>query len=188
MDRPSGMDDDGWLISIDRCPSPNANDRPAGVPVSLVVIHNISLPPGDFGGPYIEALFTNRLDPEIHPYFETIAALKVSAHFLIRRDGQIIQFVSLHKRAWHAGLSSFQGRDNCNDFSVGIELEGADETPYEDQQYSSLAWLVSCLKTLMPDIGSNIAGHSDISPGRKTDPGSAFDWARLEGLLDRSTH
>lgn len=164
--------------------SPNADDRPAGIKPELVVIHNISLPPGEFGGPWIDALFTNQLSPHQHPYFETIADLKVSAHALIRRDGTVIQYVPWHRRAWHAGLSSWRGRERCNDFSIGIELEGTDDQPYEPIQYSRLSELLALLfdsyTSLAPE---RIVGHCDISPGRKTDPGRSFDWQRLHQTL-----
>jgi AmpD protein len=149
-----------------------------------MVIHGISLPPGEFGGPWIDQLFTNCLDPAGHSYFQEIAGMQVSAHFLIRRDGELVQYVPVNRRAWHAGESSYAGRVRCNDFSIGIELEGEDETPYEDAQYSCLAKLIS---TLRADIASlrnaEIVGHNDVSPGRKTDPGAAFDWTTLNGLL-----
>jgi AmpD protein len=156
--------------------SPNQDERPPGVAVSLVVLHSISLPPGEYGGDAIERLFTNRLDPQAHPYFKEVHAMRVSAHFLIRRDGELVQFVPVARRAWHAGVSSWRGRSRCNDFSVGIELEGTDDTPFADAQYASLVPLLKslCLR--------DIVGHSDIAPGRKTDPGPRFDWARL--LLD----
>lgn len=166
-------------------PSPNCDLRPAGTGIDLIVVHGISLPPGEFGGPWIEQLFTNRLDPAAHPYFEAIAHLKVSAHILIRRDGEIIQFVPFDKRAWHAGESCFQDRNCCNDYSIGIELEGTDETPYTDTQYAQLAQLIACLQQAYPEITrERITGHSDIAPQRKTDPGPAFVWAKLHHELD----
>jgi AmpD protein len=161
--------------------SPNRDARPAGEVVTLIVVHGISLPPGVFGGDAIERLFTNRLDPAAHPYFASIAALRVSAHFLIRRDGRLVQFVPCGERAWHAGESAWKGRVRCNDFSVGIELEGADDVPYAPAQYAMLARLVRALWRRFP--GADVAGHSDIAPGRKTDPGPAFDWVRLQRLL-----
>ena len=165
-------------------PSPNCDDRPPGCAPELVVVHGISLPPGEFGGPWIEQLFTNRLPPGGHPYFAQVAALRVSAHALIRRDGSIVQFVPLTLRAWHAGASSWRGRERCNDFSVGIELEGADHVPYGEAQYASLAALVAALLDAYPAMTpDSIAGHSDIAPGRKTDPGPAFEWPRLHALL-----
>lgn len=159
------------------CPSPNYNDRPDATAISLLVVHNISLPPGQFGGPYIEDLFLNRLDAQAHPYFQGISQLRVSSHFLIRRDGRLLQFVACDKRAWHAGVSSFEGRENCNDFSLGIELEGADDIPYEAAQYDALAAVTALLQQHYPAIADErITGHENIAPGRKTDPGPAFDW------------
>lgn len=144
------------------------------------MVHGISLPPGQFGSGDIEALFTNKLDPTAHPYFAEVAHLEVSAHFLIRRTGEVLQFVSTDERAWHAGVSSWCGREHCNDFSIGIELEGTDDTPYEDAQYNVLVALISVLLNHYPSIRSDaIVGHSDIAPGRKTDPGPAFDWQRV---------
>jgi len=149
-----------------------------------VVVHGISLPPGVFGGPYIDALFTNTLDPEAHPFFAEIRDLRVSAHLLIRRDGSWVQYVPFHRRAWHAGVSCFQGRERCNDFSIGIELEGADAVPYEAAQYQALARVIGLLAATYPGIGpGRVVGHCHIAPGRKTDPGPAFDWTRLEVLL-----
>jgi len=165
---------DGLLEGARFVASPNRDARPEGVTIELVVIHNISLPPGEFGGPGIEDLFLNRLDPAAHPYFAGVAHLRVSAHFLIRRDGGLTQFVPCTERAWHAGVSQWRGRERCNDFSIGIELEGADEIPFEDAQYASLARLITALKGRYPIVA--IAGHSDIAPGRKTDPGPLFDW------------
>lgn len=176
------VDDGGWLAGASRCPSPNCNDRPDDE-ISLVVIHGISLPPGEFGGSHIEELFSNRLSPDKHPYFATVYQLQVSAHLLVRRDGGIIQFVPFGKRAWHAGRSSFLGRENCNDYSIGIELEGTDDIPYTDAQYASLCGILRALQRRYPAIGQHIAGHSDVAPGRKTDPGPAFDWARLDSLM-----
>ncbi|WP_456417714.1 1,6-anhydro-N-acetylmuramyl-L-alanine amidase AmpD [Thiolapillus sp.] len=174
-----------WLSSVRHCPSPNCDDRPAGALIDLLVIHNISLPPKQFGGPWIEDFFLNRLDPSQHPYFQEIHHLRVSAHFLIRRDGEILQFVPMHKRAWHAGESCFQGRSRCNDFSIGIELEGADDIPYTDAQYQRLAWLSRTIMEACPAIcKERIAGHQDIAPNRKTDPGPAFDWRRYLSLLE----
>jgi AmpD protein len=164
--------------------SPNHDARPPGVEVSLAVVHAISLPPGQFGGDAIERLFTNRLDPAAHPHFESIAHLRVSSHFLVRRDGALVRFVPLERRAWHAGASSWRGRSRCNDFSVGIELEGADDAPFEDAQYGALAALLAQLRAELPLRA--IAGHSDIAPGRKTDPGPRFDWGRL--LLDLASN
>jgi len=174
------LDADGWVAGIVRRSSPHADERPAGVDIGLVVIHGISLPPGEFGGPWIEALFTGRLDPDAHPYFAAIRDVRVAPHLLVRRGGEIVQFVSCLRRAWHAGRSSWRGRVECNDYSVGIELEGDDETPYAEAQYAALARLIPALRDAYPDIGAEgIAGHADVAPGRKTDPGPAFDWDRL---------
>ncbi len=160
--------------------------RPAGVLPELLVVHGISLPPGEFGGPWIDRLFTGTLPADAHPYFRDIATQRVSAHALIRRDGQIVQYVPFGERAWHAGQSSYRGRTACNDFSIGVELEGTDETPYTDAQYQALAALTVALLAAYPSLSAQaIAGHSDVAPGRKTDPGPAFDWARLRALLDR---
>jgi N-acetyl-anhydromuramoyl-L-alanine amidase len=164
--------------------SPNQDDRPPGVEVSLVVLHSISLPPGEYGGDAIERLFTNRLEPNAHPYFREAHALKVSSHFLIRRDGALVQFFPVERRAWHAGVSSWRGRGRCNDFSVGIELEGTDDTPFEDAQYVALHCLLTDLRSKLPL--RDIAAHSEIAPGRKTDPGARFDWRRL--LLDLASN
>ena len=174
----------GWLLGARRVPSPNFDSRPGGILPELIVVHGISLPPDEFGGPWIDRLFTNTLPPAGHPYFEKIKDLKVSTHLLIRRDGELVQYVSLHERAWHAGASSYQGRERCNDFSVGIELEGADEIPYEPAQYRILSAVILELCRAYPALSTErIAGHSDIAPGRKTDPGPAFDWQRLYALL-----
>ena len=174
----------GWLPQARRVPSPNWDERPQGLAIDLLVIHGVSLPPGEFGGPWIDALFQNRLDPGAHPYFGPIATLRVSSHLLIRRDGKLIQYVDLRQRAWHAGVSWFGGRERCNDFSIGIELEGADEIPYEPVQYQVLADTSRVLLRHFPAITpERIVGHSDIAPGRKTDPGPAFDWARYRQLL-----
>jgi N-acetyl-anhydromuramoyl-L-alanine amidase len=164
------------LIEITEIASPHWDERPEGERISLIVIHNISLPPGEFGGRHIDDLFLGRLDPEAHPYFREIAGLEVSSHFLIRRDGEIVQFVPPDKRAWHAGASQWRGRERCNDFSIGIELEGADDVPFAEPQYDSLARLT---RALMERYGPlELAGHSDIAPGRKTDPGPWFYWDR----------
>jgi AmpD protein len=160
--------------------SPNRDARPDGTAITLVVVHGISLPPGEFGGDGIVRLFTNRLDPAAHPYYATIADLRVSAHFLIRRDGALLQFVRCGERAWHAGASAWRGRARCNDFSIGVELEGADAVPYTAPQYTMLARLVKALRRRYPI--ADVVGHSDVAPGRKTDPGPAFDWARLARL------
>lgn len=178
---------DGWLSSpnVRRCPSPNYNERPDSEEVSLLVIHNISLPPGEFQNGCIERFFTNCLCAGDHPYFATIADLQVSAHCLIQRDGAVIQFVPFHLRAWHAGQSEFRGRKNCNDYSVGVELEGADDVPYTDEQYEVLSCLTRELMISYPAIEvGRIVGHADIAPQRKTDPGPAFDWSRYHGRLE----
>lgn len=159
--------------------SPNCDARPAGTAVTLLVLHAISLPPGEYGGDAIERLFTNRLDPGVHPYFKEIQGLKVSSHFLVRRDGELVQFVPVHKRAWHAGASSWRGRSRCNDFSIGVELEGAEGDRFTAAQYASLVSLVRKLHL------RDIAAHSDVAPGRKTDPGAGFDWPRLLASLSR---
>ncbi len=172
------------VVGVRFVPSPNYDERPANSPLSLIVIHNISLPPNEFGGPYIEQLFTNQLDPNEHPYFKKIAQNKVSAHLLIRRNGELLQFVPFNMRAWHAGESNYNGRSRANDFSIGIELEGADEVPYEPEQYSVLASLVDALRMAYPSLNKqDIAGHSDIAPGRKSDPGLAFNWEKFRDLL-----
>lgn len=178
------MDQEGWLGCARHCPSPNHGERPPEAVISLLVIHNISLPPGQYGGPDIEAFFCNRLDCDQHPFYREIAHLKVSAHGLIRRDGELVQFVPLLKRAWHAGRSCFEGREECNDFSIGVELEGCDDEPYSDAQYRTLVALSQKLMALFPAITPDrIVGHEHIAPGRKTDPGPAFDWRRyLEEL------
>ncbi|MCH8070716.1 MAG: 1,6-anhydro-N-acetylmuramyl-L-alanine amidase AmpD [Proteobacteria bacterium] len=167
-----------------QCPSPNQDDRPAGMGPDLIIIHGISLPPGNFGGPHVQELFTNCLDWDAHPYFTEMRDLKVSAHLLICRDGDLIQFVPFGRRAWHAGESCFRGRSCCNDFAIGIELEGEDETPYTDEQYRHLIAVVRAICECYPNITTrHIAGHCDVSPGRKSDPGPAFDWLRLyDGL------
>lgn len=179
---PPDFDAAGWLIGARRIDSPNADERPAGTETSLIVIHNISLPPGKFGGDDIADLFTNRLDPAAHPYYAGIAQLRVSAHFLIRRRGELLQFVPCDRRAWHAGVSTWQGRERCNDFSIGIELEGTDDRPFTQAQYRRLAALIRKLRRTYPVV--DMVGHSDIAPGRKTDPGPYFDWSRLHRMLD----
>jgi AmpD protein len=174
----------GWLRPARRLPSPNCDDRPAGIEPDLVVVHGISLPPGEFGGPWIDQLFTNTLPPAAHPYFAGIADLRVSAHLLLRRDGEVVQYVPFQRRAWHAGVSSWQGRERCNDYSIGIELEGDDHSPYESAQYAMLARVIALLCRAYPRIGPDrVVGHSDVAPGRKSDPGMAFDWPRLRSLL-----
>jgi AmpD protein len=171
------IDADGWLPGVLRVESPNCDERPAGTEISLLLIHSISLPPGEYGGDAIEHLFTNRLDPDAHPYFREIEGLKVSAHFLVRRDGRVIQFVPVYRRAWHAGASSWRGRTACNDFSIGVELEGTDHGPFEEAQYQALEELIARLRSALPL--RDVATHSDVAPGRKTDPGPGFSWNRL---------
>jgi len=175
------LDSEGRVAGARFVPSPNCDARPAGRAIDLLVIHHISLPPGEFGGPGIVELFTNRLDPAAHPYYATVAGMKVSVHFLIRRDGELSQFVPCGARAWHAGESSWKGRAQCNDFSIGIELEGTAEAPFTAAQYRQLARLTRALKARYPI--RDIVGHSDIAPGRKSDPGPHFDWARYRDLL-----
>ncbi len=178
---------DGLIQPAIQCASPNQDERPNGCCPELLVLHGISLPPGEYGGPHIEQLFTNRLDPAEHPYFAEVHEMRVSAHLLLRRDGSLIQFVPFSRRAWHAGLSSFRGRDCCNDYSIGIELEGVDDLPYSDQQYLHLAPVISALRDAYPALDTrSIAGHCDIAPGRKDDPGPAFDWLRLYDALSDS--
>lgn len=167
-------------------PSPNCDDRPDPADIELLVVHGISLPPGEFGGGYIEQLFTNRLDTREHPYFAEIDHLRVSAHLLVRRDGELIQFVPFDRRAWHAGESCFHARTRCNDFSIGVELEGADHIPYTPEQYQQLAAVTVALQRTYPRITrERIVGHCDIAPQRKTDPGPAFDWAKFFAVLER---
>ena len=165
---------DGWYTPATWIASPHCDARPGQTDVDLVVVHAISLPPGEFGGDGVEALFTQGLDPTAHPYYAEIAHLKVSAHFFIRRDGSLIQFVPVTSRAWHAGVSSWQGRERCNDFSLGIELEGDDITPFESAQYTTLTALLSALSEVLPIKA--VTGHEHVAPGRKTDPGPCFDW------------
>lgn len=184
MSRRLRITDDGLVEGVRYLPSPNCDERPAGCAIELLVVHNISLPPGEFGGPGIIDLFMGRLDPGMHPYYATIAELKVSAHFLIRRSGETIQFVPCDKRAWHAGASDWRGRQRCNDFSVGIELEGTDDLPFEDAQYAALAALARALKVCYPIV--EMVGHSDIAPGRKTDPGPHFDWQRFRRMMQQA--
>jgi len=170
----------GILRPAIQCPSPNQDDRPAEAEPNLVIIHGISLPPGEYGGTYIQSLFTNCLDWSAHPYFGEIEGMQVSAHLLLRRDGEVVQFVPFQRRAWHAGESCFRGDSCCNDFSIGIELEGTDESPYEDVQYDCLIAVLAAIMAAYPAIElRRIAGHCDVAPGRKTDPGPAFDWLRL---------
>ena len=175
----------GTIQPATQCASPNHDERPTGCEPELLIIHGISLPPGEFGGQHIQALFCNCLDTTLHPYFAEIGHLQVSAHLLLQRDGNLIQFVPFGKRAWHAGESSFRGRNCCNDYAIGIELEGTDNTPYSDEQYAHVAAIVMGISRAYPAIvPRNIAGHCDVAPGRKSDPGPAFDWLRLyDGLL-----
>lgn len=176
----------GLLLATRQVLSPHFDARPAGCEPTLLVVHGISLPPGEFGGPWIDRLFTGHLPAAAHPSFAAVAALRVSAHALIRRDGTITQYVPFHARAWHAGKSSYGGREACNDFSIGIELEGCDELPYDDAQYPALAQLIGALIGSYASLSlDRIVGHSDIAPGRKTDPGPSFRWQRLRQLLER---
>ncbi|EON15445.1 MULTISPECIES: 1,6-anhydro-N-acetylmuramyl-L-alanine amidase AmpD [Pandoraea] len=183
--RPSlTLDANGWVREAERLPSPNFDTRPDGMPTDLLVVHNISLPPGQFGGDEIAAFFQNRLDHDAHPFFDEIRGVHVSSHFLVRRDGALQQFVSCDARAWHAGASSFEGRSRCNDFSIGVELEGTDELPFTAAQYATLAALTRALCERYPIQA--VAGHADIAPGRKTDPGPHFEWQRLRRMADLS--
>ncbi|EHJ84579.1 N-acetylmuramoyl-L-alanine amidase AmpD [Salmonella enterica subsp. enterica serovar Baildon str. R6-199] len=193
------LPDKGWLVEARRVPSPHYDCRPDDEKPSLLVVHNISLPPGEFGGPWIDALFTGTIDPDAHPFFAEIAHLRVSAHCLIRRDGEIVQYVPFDKRAWHAGVSNYQGRERCNDFSIGIELEGTDTLAYTDAQYQQLAAVTRTLIACYPaialslairrsPIADNMTGHCNIAPDRKTDPGPAFDWPRFRALVALSSH
>jgi AmpD protein len=175
------LDRHGWLAparDVSLAPSPNFDERPTGTQVCLLVMHNISLPPGEFGGPHVHGLFCNTLDYGAHPWLQRLRGLRVAAHFFVRRDGEIVQFVSADKRAWHAGVSSFHGRERCNDFSLGIEMEGTDVLPYTDEQYEALKRLVPALKARYPLRAA--WGHEHIAPGRKTDPGPSFDWPRFQ--------
>jgi AmpD protein len=177
--------DQHWLTNITRCVTPNFDDRFDSTDISLLVIHCISLPPGQFDNPYIDQLFCNQLDANEHPYFKKIFQLEVSAHVLIKRDGGCVQYVPFDKRAWHAGKSVYQGRERCNDFSIGIELEGTETIDYTEQQYVQLVAVISALLKAYPNLSTQrITGHSDIAPGRKTDPGASFDWQRLWQMLN----
>ena len=168
------------LTNAKQIPSPNYDDRPNPIDISLLVIHCISLPPGEFDNPYIDQLFCNVLDPDAHPYFKEIYQLTVSAHLLIKRDGSCVQYVPFNKRAWHAGKSSYQGKERCNDFSIGIELEGTESIPYTEAQYIQLAEVIDSLLKAYPNLSKQqITGHSNIAPGRKNDPGASFDWQRI---------
>ena len=174
----------GLMHGARQVASPNRDARPAGTEADLIVVHGISLPPGEFGGPWIDRLFTNTLPPEAHPYFAEIEGLRVSSHLVLARDGAVTQYVPFSERAWHAGKSAYGGREACNDFSVGVEFEGTDTLPYEAAQYAALADVVAALCEAYPRLSDErVAGHSDIAPGRKTDPGPAFDWPRARGLI-----
>ena len=178
----------GLIRPAEQCPSPNQDDRPEGCEPELIIIHGVSLPPGEFGGHYVEQLFTNRLDWDAHPYFAEIRDLKVSTHLFIRRDGNLIQFVPFSRRAWHAGASCYRDREDCNDFSIGIELEGEDETPYADVQYEVLVKIIAALQVTYASLcARRIVGHCDVAPDRKSDPGPAFDWLRLYDGLSNNT-
>ena len=174
---------EGWWRGAKACPSPNFDARPDGTTISLVVLHSISLPPGEYGGDAIERLFTNRLDWDAHPYYQGIRGLRVSAHFLLRRDGRLLQFVSCDQRAWHAGASTWRGRENCNHYSIGIELEGLEGSAFEPLQYTRLAQLLRALAARYPI--AEVVGHEDVAPGRKADPGAGFDWQQLRRDLRR---
>ena len=174
----------GLVEGVRYIASPNCDERPPGSAIDLLVIHHISLPPGEFGGAGIVEFFTNRLDPQAHPYYASIAEVKVSAHFLVRRDGRVVQFVPVHRRAWHAGVSSWRGRSACNDFSVGVELEGTDAGSFEEAQYQALEKLIARLRKALPL--RDIAAHSDVAPGRKTDPGAGFAWAPFLARLSQA--
>jgi N-acetyl-anhydromuramoyl-L-alanine amidase len=177
----AALDEDGWLAGCRKVVSPNCDERPPGAAVELVVIHAISLPPSEFGGDCVERLFTNTLDPDTHPYFRQILPVRVSAHFFIRRDGEVVQFVPCERRAWHAGVSHWRGRERCNDFSLGIELEGCDAQSFTEAQYASLGKVIAALRQRYPI--ADIVGHADVAPGRKTDPGPHFDWSRVRSAL-----
>lgn len=175
----------GMLQGVRQVLSPHFDARPAGVEADLIVMHGISLPPGEYGGPWIDRLFTGNLPREGHPYFAQVHGMRVSAHLLVRRDGELVQFVPFQQRSWHAGASQYQGRDACNDFSIGIEMEGADDAPYEAAQYAAAAAAIRALLEAYPKLGrERIVGHSEIAPGRKTDPGTAFDWNALRLLIE----
>lgn len=175
------ISEDGWCTSAFRYDSPNYNARPAGMPVELLVVHNISLPAGQFGGPHVSDLFTGRVDYNADPSFADLRNLEVSAHFFVRRDGRLVQYVSCNDRAWHAGVSQFQGRANCNDFSIGVEMEGTDNVAFSSEQYTVLAELAAALQNRYPLRW--VTGHEHVAPGRKTDPGPCFDWTRFDALL-----
>ncbi|MFC6167055.1 1,6-anhydro-N-acetylmuramyl-L-alanine amidase AmpD [Acinetobacter terrestris] len=174
---------DGQLIGARQVPSPNYNQRPEHTEIQLVVVHNISLPPSQFGGGYIEQFFQNQLDWSKHPYFQSIEGMQVSTHLLILRTGEVLQFVNFNDRAWHAGRSTYLAKKECNDYSIGIELEGSDDQPFEEMQYNILAQVIATLQATYPKILQHLAGHSDIAPGRKTDPGPFFDWPKTRALV-----
>ncbi|MGE8540258.1 1,6-anhydro-N-acetylmuramyl-L-alanine amidase AmpD [Acinetobacter sp. ANC 3813] len=174
---------DGILDGARQVPSPNYNQRPEHTEIQLLVVHNISLPPSQFGGGYIEQFFQNQLDWSVHPYFQSIEGMQVSAHLLILRSGEVLQFVNFKDRAWHAGRSSYLGQKECNDYSIGIELEGSDDLPFEQAQYDALTAVTACLQRAYPKLQQHLAGHSDIAPGRKTDPGPFFDWSKFRAQL-----
>ena len=175
----------GLLAGVRQVLSPHFDERPPGVQPELLIVHGVSLPPGEFGGPWIDRLFTGTLPAAAHPYFAQIEGLRASAHALIRRDGQIVQYVPFTLRAWHAGKAEYRGRSECNDFSIGVELEGTDDAPYADAQYDALASLTAALLAAYPSLSAHaIVGHSDVAPGRKTDPGPSFEWARFRTLLE----
>ncbi|MBK8814646.1 MAG: 1,6-anhydro-N-acetylmuramyl-L-alanine amidase AmpD [Methylococcaceae bacterium] len=177
--------DQHWLSGADHIASPNFDERPIADDISLIVVHCISLPPGEFGNSFINDLFCNRLNPEGHPYFKEIYQLKVSSHLLIKRTGDIVQYVPFDKRAWHAGVSNYEGRERCNDFSIGIELEGTESNPYTEVQYRQLGIITNMLLTAYPKLArERITGHNNIAPGRKTDPGESFDWKKFYSLLE----
>jgi AmpD protein len=179
------VDEEGWLSETRRAPSAHADERPADARITLVILHGVSLPPGEFGGPWVEDFFVGRLDFSAHEYFATIRDLRVAPHLLLRRDGTLVQFVSFLRRAWHAGRSVWHGRAACNDYAIGIELEGCDTTPYTERQYAALERVLPALVRAYPGIAEGgVVGHEDIAPGRKTDPGPAFDWARLGEALE----
>jgi len=178
---PAAVWREGWLDGARRCESPNFGPRPEGMAIDLALIHSISLPPGEYGGDAIERLFTNRLDWDAHAYFQQIRGLEVSAHFLVRRDGELVQFVSCDARAWHAGASVWHGRSECNDFSIGIELEGLEGERFDASQYVALAALIDALKARYPIAA--VVGHEHVAPGRKNDPGPGFDWVRLRSMV-----
>ena len=176
---------EGQLIGARQIASPNYNARPAHSEIELLVVHNISLPPSQFGGGYIEQFFQNKLDWSLHPYFQTIEGMQVSTHLLILRSGEVLQFVNFNQRAWHSGRSTYLGKKECNDYSIGIELEGSDDLPFQEIQYQVLAHVVTVLQATYPKLLQHVAGHSDIARGRKTDPGPYFDWLKIRRLIQQ---